>query len=126
MPSFDTLAISNPTHLTFGYAPKPVRTRSGMVIGGGIVYPEINFTLPSMIVNLETMPEVIRQYREMIVGVLTRASELEAPGVVVEFESLPPMTQNPEWGLEIVRILLDAMHEAEVKKRTEISLTHDP
>ena len=97
-----------------------------MVIGGGIVYPEINFTLPSMIVNLETMPEVIRQYREMIVGVLTRASELEAPGVVVEFESLPPMTQNPEWGLEIVRILLDAMHEAEVKKRTEISLTHDP
>ncbi len=126
MPSFDTLAISNPTHLTFGYAPKPVRTRSGMVIGGGIVYPEINFTLPSMIVNLETMPEVIRQYREMIVGVLTRASELEAPGVVVEFESLPPMTQNPEWGLEIVRILLDAMHEAEVKNGLKSVLRMTP
>ena len=115
MPSFDTLAISDPTHLTFGYAPRPVRTRCGMVLGGGLVYPEINFTLPTMFVNQQTMPEVGSQYREMINGVLKRAAELNAPGVVVEFETLPPMTENPNWGLEVVQILLDAMREAEIK-----------
>ena len=43
---FKSLAISDPAELIFGLAPKPVTTRSGMVIGGGTVYPELNFTLP--------------------------------------------------------------------------------
>ena len=30
-----------------------------------------------------------------IAGALQRAVELEAPGLVVEFETLPPMTENP-------------------------------
>jgi methanol--5-hydroxybenzimidazolylcobamide Co-methyltransferase len=40
---------------------------------------------------------------------------LEAPGLVVEFETLPPMTENPAWGIELTRILLDGMAEAGAK-----------
>lgn len=80
-----------------------------MVLGGGLVYPELNFTLPTMFVNEETLPEVRQQYQQIITGALQRAVELEAPGLVVEFETLPPMTENPAWGIELTRILLDAM-----------------
>jgi len=38
-----------------------------------------------------------------------RAAELEAPSVVIEFEKLPPMTEHPSWGLDIVKILLESM-----------------
>src|SRR5262249_20145798 len=40
---------------------------------------------------------------------------LEAPGLVVEFETLPPMTENPGWGIELTRILLDGMETAHAK-----------
>lgn len=115
MPTFDRLAIEDPSLLTFGSAPKPLRTRSGMVIGGGVVYPELNFTLPTMLVNRETMPEVERQYREMISGALKRAVELEVPGLVVEFETLPPMTENPCFGMLLTEILLEELREAHAK-----------
>jgi hypothetical protein len=55
------LAISNPADLRFGVAPNPLTTRRGMTIGGGIVYPELNFTLPPMFVDASTMPEVRAQ-----------------------------------------------------------------
>jgi len=41
--------------------------------------------------------------------------QLEVPGLVVEFETLPPMTQHPQWGVEIAKLLLDAMEGAEAK-----------
>jgi len=107
--SFNTLAIDDPRLLTFGLAPHPVATRSGMLIGGGGVYPELNFTLPPMTVDEERRPEVRRNYRQIIAESLRRAAELEVPGVVVEFETLPPMTEHPAWGLEIAEILLDGM-----------------
>ncbi|MFZ2639396.1 MAG: methyltransferase MtaB domain-containing protein [Verrucomicrobiia bacterium] len=115
MSKFIQLAISNPADLRFGVAPKPLVTRRGMTIGGGIVYPELNFTLPPMYVKQETMPEVRRQYQQIITGALQRAVELEAPGLVIEFETLPPMTENPAWGIELARILLDAMEQAHIK-----------
>ena len=115
MPEFTQLAISNPADLRFGVAPKPLVTRHGMTIGGGTVYPELNFTLPPMYVNQQTMPEVRRQYQQIITGALQRAVELEAPGLVVEFETLPPMTENPAWGVELARILLDAMEQAHAR-----------
>ena len=74
------LAITNPAELRFGVAPKPLVTRRGLNIGGGLVYPEINFTLPPMFVNESTMPDVRMQYQQIITGVLHRAVELEAPG----------------------------------------------
>jgi methanol---5-hydroxybenzimidazolylcobamide Co-methyltransferase len=112
---FDRLAIPKSADLGFGIAPKPLATRQGLIIGGGVVYPELNFTLPPMLVDQTTMPEVRQQYQQIISGALKRAAELEAPGLVVEFETLPPMTEHPAWGIELTRILLDAMAEAHAK-----------
>jgi len=109
------LAIAQPDDLCFGVAPRPLTTRRGMVIGGGTVYPELNFTLPTMSIEPGTMDEVRRQYEQIITGALQRAVELETPGLVVEFETLPPMTQVPAWGIEITRILLEAMEAAHAK-----------
>jgi len=106
---YQSLAISDPAELIFGQAPKPVTTRSGMVIGGGTVYPELNFTLPPMAIDATTMGEVRRNYEQIIDGALRRAADLEVPGVVIEFETLPPMTEHPAWGLEIANVLLDGM-----------------
>jgi len=86
-----------------------------MVIGGGTVYPEINFTLPPMLVEESTMPEIRRQYREIGTGVCRRAAELEAPGLVIEFETLPPMTEKPARAIELTRILLGEMAKAGAK-----------
>ena len=110
---YKSLTIEQPSSLVFGSAPHPLTTRSGMVIGGGQVYPELNFTLPSMEINKDTMPRVLEHYKEIINGALRRAVDLESQGVVIEFETLPPMTEFPEWGLAIVRVLLDGMRQFE-------------
>ncbi len=109
------LAISDSRELLFGTAPKPLRTRHGLHIGGGVVYPELNFTLPAMDVTAATMPEVARHYRDIIAGALRRAVELEAPGVVIEFETVPPMTATPAFGLELAKILLEGMDDARAR-----------
>lgn len=116
MNDFKSLAICDPAELRFGVSPKPLVTRQGLIIGGGTVYPELNFTLPPMFVDQTTLPEVRRQYQQIITGALQRAVELEAPGLVVEFETLPPMTENPAWGIELTRILVEAMAEAHAKR----------
>jgi methanol--5-hydroxybenzimidazolylcobamide Co-methyltransferase len=113
--SYKRLTIEKPADLLFGTAPNPLTTRHGLTLGGGLVYPELNFTLPPMLVEQNTMPEVRNQYRQIITGALQRAVELEAPGLVVEFETLPPMTENPAWGIELTRILLDAMEDTHSK-----------
>jgi methanol---5-hydroxybenzimidazolylcobamide Co-methyltransferase len=108
---YKSLAIEDASELIFGIAPHPVTTRGGMIIGGGTVYPELNFTLPAMRIDASTMPEVRSNYKQIIEGALRRAAELDAPGVLVEFETLPPMTENPSWGLDIVKILLEGMEQ---------------
>ncbi len=110
-----TLAIPDSRDLLFGHAPNPLALRSGMVLGGGTVYPELNFTLPTMEIRSETMPAVLAQYKEMVSGALKRAVELEIPGLVLEFETLPPMTENPQWGLDVAQLLMDALADAEAK-----------
>jgi methanol---5-hydroxybenzimidazolylcobamide Co-methyltransferase len=113
--SYFTLAIDNAENLRFGVSPKPVKTRRGMTIGGGMVYPELNFTLPNMEITAATMPAVLAEYRQMITGALSRAAELEPPGLVVEFETLPPMTQVPQWGIDVTKVLADAMEDTYAK-----------
>ncbi len=126
MKHYQQLAINNADELCFGRAPKPLTTRRGMVIGGGVVYPELNFTLPAMVVDASTMPLVRRHYQEIITGALKRAVELQAPGVVIEFETLPPMTENPDWGLDVVKILLEGMEEAWSKESLKSVLRVTP
>ncbi len=123
---YQSLAISDPLELIFGVAPKPVTTKSGMVIGGGTVYPELNFTLPPMSIDAGTMPEVRRNYEQIIEGALRRAADLEAPGVVIEFETLPPMTEHPQWGLDIAKILLEGMEREKARSGLKSVLRMTP
>jgi methanol--5-hydroxybenzimidazolylcobamide Co-methyltransferase len=104
---YNKLEIETADQLVFGTAPYPVTTSRGLVIGGGMVYPELNFTLPPITVSEENMAEVSRHYREIATGALDRALHLESPGLVLEFETLVEMTQHPAIGIELVKIMND-------------------
>jgi len=104
---YNKLEIETADQLVFGTAPYPVTTSRGLVIGGGMVYPELNFTLPPITVSEENMKEVSRHYREIATGALDRALHLESPGLVLEFETLVEMTQHPAIGIELVKIMND-------------------
>jgi len=102
---YKNLIINNPKDLMFGVAPKPVKTRRGLEIGGGQVYAELNFTLPVMSINDNTLTHVYEHYREIAEGALERALHLNSKGVVLEFETLLEMTKTPSIGVEIIKIM---------------------
>jgi len=102
---YKSLTIHDPSELMFGRSPKPVTTRRGLVIGGGQVYAELNFTLPMMSINQHTLGEVYAHYREIAEGALERALHFDSKGVVLEFETLLEMTKTPDIGVEIVKIM---------------------
>jgi methanol--5-hydroxybenzimidazolylcobamide Co-methyltransferase len=124
--NFNKLAYDSIDDFIYGTCPNPVTTKSGLVIGGGTMYPEINFTLPTMAVNESTVKDAYKIYSDIINGVLKRAKELHAEGLVIEYESLPDFTAHPEWGLEIVKIIIDAMKEYEGKYGLKTSLRATP
>ncbi len=101
------LEINSAKDLVFGTAPYPVNTGRGLSIGGGRVYPELNFTLPPMRVNPDNMAEISRHYREIVTGALDRALRLDSTGLVLEFETLIEMTRDPGIGTELVKIMND-------------------
>ncbi|MDR1069173.1 MAG: methanol--corrinoid methyltransferase [Gracilibacteraceae bacterium] len=115
MPQFTEVAYDNVKDFVFGTAKYPVTLKNGIVIGGGKVIPEVNFTLPPMAVSEATWPEVIRQYREIAEGISIRAKELEFPAFVAEIEVLPPMTFNPKWGAEVCKTVVDVVKKHEGK-----------
>ena len=82
-----------------------MKTARGLIIGGGTVYPELNFTLPPMSINNDALPEIRNQYSEIVREALTRALELHSQGIVFEFETLIEMTQKPHIGIELVKIM---------------------
>jgi methanol--5-hydroxybenzimidazolylcobamide Co-methyltransferase len=124
--SYQSLAIKNLDDFVYGTCPRPVTLKNGLVIGGGQVYPELNFTLPNMLIDAATMPEVRRQYTEMIGGACTRAVELHAGGLVVEFELLPDLTLNPEWGAEVTAVLRQALDKAQAEHGLKVALRVTP
>src|ERR1035437_3794787 len=103
--SYSRLAVNSADELMFGVAPHPVRCGLGLEIGAGKVYPEVNFTLPPMNMTDGTWPEIRAHYEEIGREVVARAVPLQAPGLVLEFELLPLMTERPEWGAELTGIL---------------------
>lgn len=123
---FDKLAINHLDDFIYGSCPNPVTTKSGMVIGGGTVYPEINFTLPGMDVNDQTIDKALSIYSNIIDGVLKRAAELHAPGVLVEFETVPDFTEHPKYGIDANRILLNGIKEAADKYGLKAALRTTP
>ncbi|MCC6357232.1 MAG: hypothetical protein IT450_00695 [Phycisphaerales bacterium] len=99
--------------LVFGRAPSPVRCGLDLEIGAGVVHPEINFTLPPMLITPATWPDVCEIYDRTLRDLLARARDLRLPGLMVEFEHLPPMTAMPGWGAELTRRMktqLEAAH----------------
>ena len=104
--NFRTLAVNSPQDLIFGTAPQSGELAVlGLTIGDGTVFPEVNFTLPTMNVTKTTWPEVLAHYEEMATNIFKRAVAMKVPGIVLEFEQLPQMTQVPEWGAEITALL---------------------
>ncbi len=122
---FNKLVINDACDLVFGIAPNPVETRRGLKIGGGHVYPELNFTLPPIEVSIKNMPEITAHYKGIITDALERAHHLYSPGVVFEFETLIEMTQNPDIGVELVKVMNDICEEYYQKHglKSEIRLT---
>ena len=112
---FTKTAYTKLEDFVFGKSLHPIKLKNGMVIGGGTVYPEINFTLPTMMITKATMPEVIANYKQITEGICQRARELQCPGFVAEIELLPPMTFTPEWGTEVTKTVLDIIKENATK-----------
>jgi len=112
MVPYETLAVSDSAGLVFGRALRPVSCGFDLTIGAGQVYPEVNFTLPAIMVSSENWSEILSQYTEMVTGIVRRAVALQTPGIVIEFELLPAMTEQPEWGAEITALLHHALQEA--------------
>jgi methanol--5-hydroxybenzimidazolylcobamide Co-methyltransferase len=126
MLTYHSLAIRNLDDFIYGHSPRPVTLKNGLTIGGGEVYPELNFTLPGMLVNAETMPDVRGEYTQMITEAVQRAVELHAPGLVVEFELLPDLTLQPEWGAEVTHILRQTLDKAQAEHGLKVALRVTP
>ncbi|MGE5644900.1 MAG: methyltransferase MtaB domain-containing protein [Acidobacteriota bacterium] len=120
------LAIPNEEGLVFGRAPRPVRCGFDLTIGGGEVYPEVNFTLPAIAIETATWPKVLEHYEDIAAQVVRRATALKVPGLVLEFELLPAMTEVPEWGAEITAILRRRLEEAHAKSGLRSALRVTP
>jgi methanol--5-hydroxybenzimidazolylcobamide Co-methyltransferase len=111
---YRSLAVPDASGLVFGKAPRPVKCGFSLEIGAGPVFPEVNFTLPPIGISAESWPQILLQYEEMATQILRRAVAMKVPGLVLEFELLPAMTERPEWGAEITALLsrhLAAAHE---------------
>ena len=126
MQSYQALTIDNTDTFVFGQSPHPLTLKNGLVIGGGTVYPELNFTLPIITIEERTMPEVRQQYTQMIQEACTRAVELGVSGFVVEFELLPELTRYPQWGADITAILRHTLNETEARHNIRTSLRVTP
>lgn len=111
---YSSPAIANVDDLVYGVCPHPLECGLGLTLGAGTVFPEVNFTLPAMSILDETWAEVREHYEQMAEQILRRAVSLAVPGIMLEFELLPAMTERPEWGAEITLLLksrLQACHE---------------
>ncbi|MBW6473073.1 MAG: hypothetical protein K0B14_08130 [Anaerolineaceae bacterium] len=126
MREYKELAIDSIDDFLFGRCPNPLTLKNGMMIGAGTVYPELNFTLPGMIIEKASMEEVRNQYWEMISGATRRAAELNIPGLIVEFELLPDLTLTPEWGAEITTILREELDNLQLKYGIPVGLRVTP
>ncbi len=122
---YKKLAINNKKGLIFGKALYPVTTGRGLIIGNHHVYPELNFTLPTIEVTKKNLDEIKGHYKEIVTESLERAYQLHSKGLIFEFESLIEMTLDPDMGIELVKVINDICEEYYQKKEliSEIRLT---
>jgi methanol--5-hydroxybenzimidazolylcobamide Co-methyltransferase len=105
---YERLSIDRVDDLVFGQCPHPVQV-GGLGIGGGTVYPELNFTLPPMAINESTVPQVRDEYRQMTDDACSRAVALGVPGLVLEVELLPELTREPAWGAQVISVVRERL-----------------
>jgi methanol--5-hydroxybenzimidazolylcobamide Co-methyltransferase len=103
MKKYKSLVYEEAREMEFGKALYSVDCGFGLTIGKGKVLPEINYTLPPMTVSIYNIEEILKQYDSIINGVLQRAVVLDVPGILLEFEHLPPMTDILEIGVKITK-----------------------
>lgn len=111
--------------LRFGFAGQPVRCGHDLVIGGGKVYPELNFTLPPMALEPSSWQDAVAEYRAVSEMIGEACRRLQLKGLVVEIELLPPMTEVPEWGAEVTALMAGALERAhrEIGLRSALRVT---
>ncbi len=124
--SFTKTAYTNVNDFIYGKSVHPVTTKRGLVIGGGTIIPEVNFTLPTMLVTKETMPEVLDIYREISEGICQRAVELEVPGVQLECEWVPQVTFEPEWGIQHMAVIEEVVESYYQKYGLKVAVRSTP
>ena len=126
MEKFKRLAVADAKKLMFGNAVHPVKTRRGLVIGGGTVHPELNFTVPPMEITRATMGELTVMYSDVVREACTRAFELECEGFVVEFETLIEMTVESSFAVELTQVMNDVLEEFHAKRGLKTALRITP
>ena len=124
--SYTTTAYTDLKDFVYGKSVYPVTTKRGLVIGGGTVMPEVNFTLPNMLVDKESMPEVLDIYREIADGICKRAVEIEVPGVQLECEWVPQTTFVPEWGIQHMEVIEEVVESYYQKYGLKVAVRSTP
>jgi methanol---5-hydroxybenzimidazolylcobamide Co-methyltransferase len=126
MHSFSKLSIGNADDLMFGRAPSPVTTRRGLVIGGGRVYPELNFTVPVMEINEGTFASLRTMYRDTAEEACRRAADLDVEGFVVEFETLTEMTRTPRYAIELTSVMNEVLESWHARRGLKSAIRVTP
>jgi methanol---5-hydroxybenzimidazolylcobamide Co-methyltransferase len=109
MKRIDSMAYNSGDDMIFGSAKKPVTTRRGMVIGGGMVIPEV---VPHPRPGSEkTLRTLLREFERAHHDILERCISVGHPAVVVENEHVFQMTDNPQWGMEIAALATQQIDE---------------
>lgn len=95
----DSMAYEHPGEMIFGAAKYPVRTRRGLVLGGGFVVPELtSHPRPGSETSIKTL---LREFERANGDALERCVVVGLPCLVVENEHVFQMTHVPGWGGEI-------------------------
>ncbi|MBN1167203.1 MAG: hypothetical protein JXA44_08770 [Methanospirillaceae archaeon] len=94
-----SMEYDSSAEMMFGTACRPVKTRSGLVIGSGHVIPEvISHPRPG---TERTLHDLLREFERISDDTLERCVQVGHPSVVIENEHVFQMTQNPRWGGDI-------------------------
>ena len=71
---YSALAFPDPQNLVFGQAARPVSCGFELTIGAGLVFPEVNFTLPVIDIIEANWDEICGHYEEMARNILSAPS----------------------------------------------------
>jgi len=108
---YQSLSYRKHQEMIFGTSRYPVKCGFDVSIGSGAVLPEVNYTLPPMEVTPAHLDKILIEYETIINSILSRMVTLAAPGVVLEFEHTPQMTEHVEIGARITQLTKTVMKD---------------